>query len=799
MATLAPEPAPPKPIQRFIALASYVLVIAVLFVAKDVIVPVVFAALLAFLLSPAVVRLTRWGLPKVLAIVVVVLIGFGALGALGWLVATQMVNLAEQLPAYERNIQQKIASFKEPSSPGALERTSDMLRKFQREIEKERPKERVEVEVDASGVAGPTEEVVEEPEAEPVRVRVEEESSSLDLVGALAGTVLGPLALAGIVVVLFVAMLLQREDLRDRFIKVVSAGRINVATQALDDAARRVSRYLLMQLVVNATYGIPVGIGLYLIGVPNASLWGLMATLLRFIPFLGPWIAASFPVALAFAVDPGWSMIAYTLLLFLVMELVSNNIIEVWLYGAGTGISNLALLVAAVFWTWLWGPVGLVLSTPVTVCLLVLGKYVPGLRFLSTLLGSESVLEPPAQFYQRMLSMDADEMLELAVDFVEERSLGAFYDEMFLPALLLAEEDRHRGALAEVRQQFIFRSGRELIDELERRGETEPGSAWRVESGEAPLILGVPATDDADELVALMLRHLLRERGLRVEVSAVAASPEEPAERLRRERVAVVFVSALPPSALSAARRACRRLKQAAPGVRVVAGIWARDATTADLRERLRHPRPDAVVTRLSDAAAQIETLAKGSASVDASPCSADGTADEATRAQVDARRLGLTGSEPEAWVEKVTRALAQVFEVPVSLVTIIEADTEFWPARLGLAAEGEEAREPSLRAFVRELATEEDLLVIDDARKDRRLAQKTFVTERGVRLFAGLVLRTQTGHAVGHLCVVDTTPHEVSEEQRERLCLHGRELVEAVEALRERGAAGAPGTSKQG
>ncbi len=787
--------------QRFITLASYALVIGILWVGQTVIMPIMFAALLAFLLSPAVRRLMRWRVPKVLAITVVVLAVFAVVGALGWVMGTQMLHLAEELPAYERNILQKVAALKSPATPPALERTSAMIKNLQREIQEHVPHP-PSTSVDANGRKQPG-----EPEA--VRVRVEEKAkNSFELLGSTVETVAGPLAQTGVILVLFVAMLVGREDLRDRFIKVVSAGRINLATQALDDAARRVMRYLLMQLVVNAIYGVPVGIGLYLIGVPNAPLWGLLATLLRYIPFLGPWIAACFPVLLAIAVDPGWSMLVYTLALFLVMELVSNNVIEVWLYGAGTGISNLALLVAAVFWTALWGPVGLVLSTPLTVCLLVLGKHVPGLWFLSTLLGSEPVLEPPAQFYQRMLSMDSDEMLDLATGFIKSRSLGAFYDEMFLPALLMAEEDRHSGALAEVRQQFIFRAGRELIEELERRGEAErPGTSPAVVATTAgkdtglplpqpagsaatdawtPLIWGVPASDDADELAGLMLGHLLRDRGLRVVVSPVEESPEEQGKRLLHDGTAVVFVSALPPSALGAARRACRRIKETSPRLPVVIGIWTGSATPRELELRLSNPKPEAVVTQLAGAVLEIERRAREREAADREAPLPTPAAEAAVQvlAEVHERRLGLISSEPEAWVERVTRALAQAFEVPVSLVSLVDTEESFWPPRLGLRRDGDTLREPLLRAFLRELASEEDLLAVDDAKKDRRMAQKPFVTERGVRLFVGLVLRTPAGHAVGHLCLLDTEPHTITDDQRALVSLYGKELVEAVLSL---------------
>ena len=779
MTSILQEPTESKSIHRFISLASYVLVIGVLWVGQTVIIPIVFAALLAFLLSPAVKRLIRWRIPNLLAITLVVLAGFGVVAGLGWMVGQQVVNLAEALPAYERNIHEKIAKFNSPGTPAALERTSEMIKKIQKELEDGVPMGT------AGGVAGASGTKPAEPE--PVRVRVEEKvQSSFDLLGRYAGPVLGPLLQAGIIIVLFVAMLIGREDLRDRFIKVVSAGRINLATQALDDAARRVMRYLLMQLVVNAVYGIPVGIGLYFIGIPNAPLWGLLATLLRYIPFLGPWIAASFPVLLAVAVDPGWSMVVYTLALFLVMELISNNIIEVWLYGVGTGISNLALLVAAVFWTVLWGPVGLVLSTPLTVCLLVLGKSVPGLWFLSTLLGSEPVLDPPTQFYQRMLSMDADEMMSLATDFIGERSLGAFYDEMFLPALLMAEEDRHSGSLAEVRQRFIFRASRELIEELERRDEREEKKEKSTEVGEpaGPLVWGVPAGDDADELVGLMLRHLLRERGLRAEVSPVEASIEEQSERLLREKPAVAFVSALPPSALSSALRACRRLKHASPKLAVVVGIWTRTSAPGELEGRLRNPKPDAIVTHLAGALVEIERLAGRGAELNESSGLTLAPVVVPAPQPADDRRLGLRGMEPEAWIERVTRALAQAFDVPVSLVSVVDTDEGFWSPRLGLKMEPEGEREPLLRAFLRDLAAEEDLVDVDDAKKDRRTSQNVFVTERGIQLFIGLVLRTPAGHAVGHLCIIDTKPHETTDEQRSLVRLYGQELVEAVEEL---------------
>lgn len=592
-----------------------VLVIAVLRLGQDILMPIAFAALLAFLLSPLVVKLTRMRLPKSVAIILTVTFAFSVIGGIGWIVTSQAISLVRDLPQYEQNIRKKLLALNQPRAPSFLQRTAGMIENLQREVKAARPPPEPQDPND-------------EPKPVPVEVRAAQ-SSTWKVVRDLASPVIHPLGVTGMIIVFVVFMLFQREDLRDRVIKLVSAGQLNVATQALDDAASRVSRYLGMQLVVNATYGVPVGIGLYFIGVPNALLWGLLATLLRFIPFLGPWIAAIFPVLLSIAVDPGWTKLFYVLGLFLVMELISNNVIEVVLYGASTGISTLALLVAAVFWTWLWGAPGLVLSTPLTVCLLVIGKYVPGLGFLRMLLGSEPVLEPPAQFYQRMLSMESEDMADLALKYIEEHSIEEFYDAVFLPALLMSEEDRHRGALPELRQQFIFQASRELIDELERQEEaaSEENSDPDVAAAQAsplqpspPAVLGIPVRDEADELVALMLSHLLRRRGIASAVHTRNAPVENALAAITQHAVRVVFVSALPPSTVGAARQICRQLRGSHPTLPMLIGVWQHRTSTIELHERLRVARPEEIVATLAEAVVGIERLLDGSHKAAASP-----------------------------------------------------------------------------------------------------------------------------------------------------------------------------------
>jgi predicted PurR-regulated permease PerM/methylmalonyl-CoA mutase cobalamin-binding subunit len=777
-----------KSLQRFLIFASVILVVAVLRYASQVIIPIALAVLLSFLLGPVVVRLQRWRVPRVPAVILTVVAAFTVLSLVAWVVTIQLIDLAEKLPDYERNLQAKIEWLQQPQRPAALTRMMDMIDNLRADLE-EGEKQAREAEAERSGKAA-------EPPPVPVEVRAPP-SSPVDMVQRLVGPLLGPVGTAGIAIVLLVAMLLQREDLRDRFIKVISAGRINVATQAVDDAARRVSRYLLMQLIVNATYGLPVGLGLYFIGIPNALLWGLLATVLRFIPFLGPWIAAMFPVALATAVAPGWEPLIYTILLFVVMELVSNNIIEVWLYGAGTGISNLALLIAAVFWTWVWGPIGLFLSTPMTVCLLVLGKYMPGLRFLSMLLGSEPVLEPPAQFYQRMLAMDYEGMKERALTHLERSTPAEFYDAVFIPALLLAEEDRHRGALAEVRQRFIFEAGRELIDELERRDAAEADAAEEEVGKETdsvpPLlaspelsVLVLPARDDADELVAYMLQHLLRDRGFDVEVSPINVAPHDAVGRVETEGIRLVIVSALPPAAVTSARRVCHLIRQRCRAVRVLVGIWSEQAHVSDLRARLRTARPDGVATRVGEAIALLQRLADPLAVAKTAPAIVSpATGDEAPPPPVEVPALDLSVVEPDSRFDALARDLAQGFDLPVSLVSITDIDTQFWTTHAGLPPDlvSPSSNEPA--AIPAPSLNGEDLLVIPDATKDPRLSHLPFLKERGVRFYACAALRRRSGQSVGTLCIVDTKEREITPEQSALLRRRAGEFVQAAEAAR--------------
>ncbi len=756
MEGLRTEPSYPK----VFTLIGVVVAAGTLHVAREIFIPIAVAVLLSFLLAPLVKRLTKWGLPNVMAVLATVAFAFSVLGVVAWLVSAQFVNLVDQMPYYQGNMQAKIARVMEPKN-GVFDRAGEVIGSLKREIEEAE-------EADEESDPG---------EADPVLVRVKEpEATTLELLRQYAGPLLGPVGIAGVTAVFVIFILLQRNDLRDRFVKLVSGGNLNLATQAVDDATQRITRYLLMQMVINVTYGFPLGIGLYFIGVPNALLWGLLATLLRFLPFVGPWIAAFFPISLAIAVDPGWTMPLLVIGLVIVLELISNNVIEPWLYGSSTGISIVALLFAALVWAWIWGPIGLFLSTPLTVCLLVIGKNVPAFGYLNVILGSEPVLSMEARMYQRMLAMDPESMLDLAEEYLETREMSSFYDRVLVPALAMAERDRHAGTLAENRQQFIFRSTRELIDDIGERFLKLP------EEGLGPVrVFCVPALDEADELTSLMFEQLLEQAGIAAESGNTSQTISEILREVERVRPEAVCVCAIPPGALSGTRNRCRRLHQAGLRVKLMAGIWDTSQSATAVEKRLGRVCPDLVATTFADAVAQI-SRAVGPGEREERADLEDLTAADVADSAGEAGRDEILGMPPEEVYDTVTRRLAECFGVPISLVAMVDSDAHFWRSQKGFSAGFGEAGE-SLRATLESahLAAGRELLVVEDLAKDERFAESAILRERGIRFYAGAPLRTKSGHVVGSLCVFDTEPQTVTEEQTRLLEALAELLMERV------------------
>ena len=583
------------PVSSTAMVGAIVVVVGALYVGSDILIPLALAILLSFMLRPVVIRLQRFGLGRIPAVLAVVLLLFVALLGLGAIVANQVVNLADNLPRYEWNLRTKIRDLRTAiPSGGVVERTSDMLRDLGEELGKATTPTEGETKSEGAAAA-----------PEPVLVRIQQpEASPLQTLREVGGPLVAPIATAGLVVVFVIFMLLQREDLRDRILRLVGASDVARATEAMDDAAKRISRYLLMQLIINVLYGIPVGIGLYFLGVPNPILWGLFATVLRFVPYLGPVIAALVPIALSFAVAPGWTTPLLTIALFVTLELFSNNVLEPWLYGSSTGLSPVAVLVAAVFWTTLWGPVGLLLSTPLTVCLVVLGRHVPRLGFFHVLLGEEPALAPELKFYQRLLARDPDEATELAEEYLEDESLDKLYDAVIMPALGLAEQDRLRGSLDRATVQGI---AEDMIGVIEELAEDEERAPDEVAVRDAGAILCIGPRNGLDEAAAAMLARLLRQGGLGATTLSRNAVTVRNLARLERQGVALICLSYVNPAATQHAHRLTRRLRQHfGPEVRIMVGLWAARPAAEAREELLQAVGADLLATSLGQAVRQI-------------------------------------------------------------------------------------------------------------------------------------------------------------------------------------------------
>ena len=378
---------------------------------------------------------------------------------MGWAVTGQLLEITGHIRDYKENLQETIRSL-HSTKTGAWGQATATVRELNKELAAA-PGQAASHAAGDSNTAHPS---------RPIAVQVTAPPSNIiqDL-AALLGPLAGPIETAGIVIIFTAFMLIKREDLRNRLIRLGGQGQLTLMTQALDDASHRLSRYLLLQFLVNAGYGGLFGLGLYFLQIPHALLWGVLGALLRFVPYIGTLIATAFPVAMALAVFPGWNHALLIVALFVVLEVVIANFIEPWLYGAHTGISSLAILVAAVFWSMLWGPVGLILSTPLTVCLMLVGRYVPQLSFLEVLLGDAPVLKPEELYYQRLLAMDPDEARNIVEEELKDRSLEGLYETVLIPALRLAEEDRHTDAVGERTSEFISQTTRELIDDLEEQ------------------------------------------------------------------------------------------------------------------------------------------------------------------------------------------------------------------------------------------------------------------------------------------------------------------------------------------
>ena len=571
----------PRPL---LVLAGAVLIVGVLYWAKAVLMPVALATLLTFLLSPVVTVLQRRGLRRSIAVVLVVVMAFCVLGGVGWVVALQVESLAEDLPLYRGNIRKKIADLRGVGQNTVLGRLHRLADDVVGEIRKREP------------VPGTR---------EPAPVVVVDNGQALL---RRLPVVVESLVTVGLVVALLVFMLLRQAEMRNRLIRLFGHGRLPLTTKAMDEAGDRITRYLLTQSLVNGSFGLAVGLGLSLIGVPYAVLWGFLAGVLRFVPYLGPWLAALMPLALALAVFRGWTEPLLVLALFAVLEPAIFLVLEPLLYGSRTGVSDVALLVAVGFWTWLWGPVGLILATPLTVCLVVLGKYVPEVSFLVVLMGDEPALAPHVGYYQRLLAEDEDEATDIVEEYLRTHPREALYDRLLVPALAAARRDRARGALAADDERFVLARTREIVEQLALE---PPATAPEPVRGRA---LGCPARDEADELALAMLRQLVEEGGGEFEVAAAGMLSSEMVALARETNPPVVCVGAIAPGGLANARYLIKRLRRVLPAARILVGRWGVDAPPAEAAARLVDAGADEIATTLLEARDRLRSAAYAAA-----------------------------------------------------------------------------------------------------------------------------------------------------------------------------------------
>ena len=578
-------------LKPWVIFAGCVLVIVVLYWAQAVLVPIALAVLLTFVLTPPVNWLERWvgRVPAVLAAVTLVFI---VLGLASWGLARQMDHLADDLPTYRVNILAKIADVRGAGKGGSVEKLQETIEGIKKELGQ------------SSARTGTS--------SRPVMV-------SSELVPGFSGfswlgPLLGPLGTAGLVLAMVIFMLLERRDLRDRLIGLFGHGRLTVTTKAFDEAGTRVSRQLLMQSMVNLVYGIVAGLGLYFLGVPHPLVWAALGAALRFIPYIGPVIGAGAPILVSLAALPGWAGPLGVVGLFVGLELFTNLVLETVLYAGAAGVSQVALLVSLAFWTWLWGPLGLLMATPLTVCLVVLGKHVPGLEFVGMLMADTPALAPEYGYYQRLLARDQSEAADLIERHIKTEAPRSVYDALLLPALNYAERDRLEQRLSLDEETAVIDATRELLSDAAesiRRLEPEPSppddpmpSAPR----EPLRVLGVAANGSADELGLEMLGHVLNDLPILVEVTKRRLLASELVSLVQEQGVSVICLADLPPSPPSKTRYLVKKVHAALPNVRILVGRWGPEALADDSTQLLR----DAGATLVAATLAETRTYLSG-------------------------------------------------------------------------------------------------------------------------------------------------------------------------------------------
>lgn len=610
-------------------LAIAVVVVAALYFGREVFIPLVLAILFSLALAPVVALLRRFYFGRIPAVISTVVLALGVMLGVVFIIGEQITELAGRVPQYQSEIEKKVSGLQD----GLLGRASDLLKQAT---------EQVRAASDQASAPPQTSTGATPPQTEgekPTLVRVQEpDPSPFTIARNVLGPIIAPITTMGIVLVVVVFILLQREDLRDRLIRLFGASDLHRTTAAMNDATRRLSTYFLTQLGINAAFGVIVALGLWWLGVPSPALWGVVGALMRFVPYVGGFIAAAGPVVLAAAIDPGWSIVFWTIGLFLITEGAMSQVAEPMLYGHSTGMSPLAVIVAALFWGFLWGPIGLILATPFTMCLVVLGRHVERLEFLDVLLGDRPALTPVENFYQRMLAGDPDEAQDQAEQMLKTRSLSSYYDEVALKGLQLAAADFQRGVLTQPQLDTIKTLTQSLVDEFEARPDQEPAAAEKaaktpsdtlslaeqkhptnedvaeqapeqstrpaIWQGEAP-VLCIAGRGMLDEAASSMLAQLLEKHGIGARVVPHSAVARGQIRQLDVSGVAMMCVSYLDISGNPAhLRYLLRRLREKNPGGKVLVGLWPTEDPVLTDQVMRKEVGADYYVTSLREAVA---------------------------------------------------------------------------------------------------------------------------------------------------------------------------------------------------
>lgn len=754
-----PDAQPIDAVRVAATLVSAAVIIGALYYGQDVLIPLVCAFLISFALNPPVAWLSRRGVPRIVSVIAVMIMIVAVLASMVVVLGSQLRSLSQELPTYQSTIRTKLADLRSQlKSPGVFEGALETVETVQKEVQSEPQPPSAAVNGQQNG---------------PERVEiVPTPKDPFETALAWLQSSLGPMAKAGIVFVFVFLALLDRSDLRDRLLRMLG-GNLHRSTDAIEEAGKRISKYLLMQLIVNVTYGVPMALGLYLIGVPGALLWGTVAAVMRFVPYVGPMLSAIFPISLAFAVDPGWDMLLWTVALIVLLEVVSNNIVEPMLYGTSTGLSAMSLIASATFWTALWGPIGLILATPLTVCLLVIGRNIPQLQFLDTLLGSLPALDLPTRIYQRLLANDAEEAIDIATTQIDASSLRDFYNDVALDVLRLASDDHLRNATTEHRLRVA--TGMDaLLDDLREQYPAE------IAKDAKPSVVCIGGKWEVDTIVSEMLCDALALDGISAIYRPATTVSAASVAKLDLEGADTVCVSYFTSSPALPARHFCRRLRRRWPNLRIVLALWNAppELLVGDAHEALG---ADEVVTSIEEATRRIHRIVAPEEAIEAQKAEIPDNEDERVAAL---HATGVLKGGAREDLDAAAMRAADVFHAGFAVISAIDKNQEFILGQSKQLA-GPQTSDgtdiiviPRADAVCNHVVASGEPLVVEDTERDPRFAENPTIKLWNARFYAGAPLRTTDGMVLGALCILGAEPRTLDDRELEILGAMAADVV---------------------